>query len=313
MQKVLDFAEHPGCRTRHLLATSAKTSPADCGHCDACEGAAAAAARCPRRPPARSATATPRCSATSAPSGTSRSPRRARRARFLCGITSPAATREKLAKHKLFGAFAGVPFRDVLRFVERSERGAEWRTRPNRMCHHVEVGQAVSKRRHRAGTRGEPVPHPPGGCYGCVVAIIALLGLFTCCGTGIGWDLINWLGSDSATGAEAEALCRAFLAERGLEPPGTLKAARYYKGVSRPFDESTAYYRFELSPAEAAAFEAGVRRTPDPTPGITSEMDDPSWWDLDACGDHVSWSTGSGTVLLCRRTGKVYMSTWIID
>ena len=39
-------------------------------------------------------------------------------ARFLCGLPSPSA-RGKLTKHELFGALAGVPFRDVLAFVER--------------------------------------------------------------------------------------------------------------------------------------------------------------------------------------------------
>jgi ATP-dependent DNA helicase RecQ len=39
-------------------------------------------------------------------------------ARFLCGIGSPAATREKLNRHDHFGALAEVPFRAVLAQAE---------------------------------------------------------------------------------------------------------------------------------------------------------------------------------------------------
>ncbi len=38
-------------------------------------------------------------------------------ARFLCGISSPAATRAKLRSHAMFGAFERVPFNEVLEFV----------------------------------------------------------------------------------------------------------------------------------------------------------------------------------------------------
>jgi ATP-dependent DNA helicase RecQ len=41
-------------------------------------------------------------------------------AKFLCGIGSPGLTRAKLTRHEHFGAWAGIPFREVLRFVERT-------------------------------------------------------------------------------------------------------------------------------------------------------------------------------------------------
>jgi ATP-dependent DNA helicase RecQ len=36
------------------------------------------------------------------------------RARFLCGITSPRATRANLSRHALFGVMADTPFQIVL-------------------------------------------------------------------------------------------------------------------------------------------------------------------------------------------------------
>ena len=41
-------------------------------------------------------------------------------ARFLCGLPSPLATRERLGHDRRFGALAGVPFQDVLAFAERT-------------------------------------------------------------------------------------------------------------------------------------------------------------------------------------------------
>jgi hypothetical protein len=38
--------------------------------------------------------------------------------RFLTGLSSPRQTRGKLKSHPLFGAFANVPFAEVLRRVE---------------------------------------------------------------------------------------------------------------------------------------------------------------------------------------------------
>jgi len=41
-------------------------------------------------------------------------------ARFLCGLTSPAASRAKLGKNPLFGALADLPFERVMALAERS-------------------------------------------------------------------------------------------------------------------------------------------------------------------------------------------------
>jgi len=39
-------------------------------------------------------------------------------ARFLCGLSSPATTRERLSKHDAFALLEDVPFEDVLAQVE---------------------------------------------------------------------------------------------------------------------------------------------------------------------------------------------------
>ena len=39
-------------------------------------------------------------------------------ARFLCGLTSPAATRERLSRHPSFGLLERIPFGDVLAQTE---------------------------------------------------------------------------------------------------------------------------------------------------------------------------------------------------
>jgi ATP-dependent DNA helicase RecQ len=39
-------------------------------------------------------------------------------ARFLCGIRSPATTRDRLVRHEAFGLLAGVPFAEILALVD---------------------------------------------------------------------------------------------------------------------------------------------------------------------------------------------------
>ena len=41
-------------------------------------------------------------------------------ARFLCGLPSPQASRERLARHKWFGAARGRAVPDVLAFAEKT-------------------------------------------------------------------------------------------------------------------------------------------------------------------------------------------------
>jgi ATP-dependent DNA helicase RecQ len=119
--QVLAFAEHAGCLTRYLLRYFGEDLAADCGHCGQCLGDAPAAVPFPPAfepterdaalvrslrsqvdPVQRAALATPR-----------------QVARFLCGLTSPTATRSKLSRHPMFGSMAHAPFLKVLALAER--------------------------------------------------------------------------------------------------------------------------------------------------------------------------------------------------
>ena len=119
LQQVLAFAEHGGCLTRYLLRYFGEDLPSDCGHCGRCKGEKAQAVPFPPafelsereaalvrsiRAEGHVALATPR-----------------QLARFLCGLPSPAATREKLNRHGMFGALTAVPFRRVLEMAERQQ------------------------------------------------------------------------------------------------------------------------------------------------------------------------------------------------
>ena len=117
LQQVLTFAEHGGCLTRFLLRYFGEDLPADCGHCGRCRGEAAQAVPFPPafEPTEREAAMVrsiraERHAALAAPRQV---------ARFLCGLPSPAATRDKLNRHPMFGALSGVPFRSVLELAER--------------------------------------------------------------------------------------------------------------------------------------------------------------------------------------------------
>jgi ATP-dependent DNA helicase RecQ len=115
LRKVMALAETPGCLTVGLVAHFGETM-APCGHCDRCRGV-------PVRPVPRSIPPAPteedwavlRELIRSRPSalGTAR-----QLARFLCGLTSPATTREKLTRHDAFGLFAHLPFSEVLAIAE---------------------------------------------------------------------------------------------------------------------------------------------------------------------------------------------------
>ncbi len=116
LRQVLDFANQEGCRTRYLLGYFGEELKADCGHCDWCAGE-----RPGTLPPASvrapgAAEAAKLRALLAERHEALASPRQV--ARFLCGISSPSATRAKLSKHKLFGLLSDVPFQQVLAFVE---------------------------------------------------------------------------------------------------------------------------------------------------------------------------------------------------
>jgi ATP-dependent DNA helicase RecQ len=130
LQGVLDFAGHRGCLTRRLLQyfgeESGDEAVAGCGSCTSChEGVPATAGKVGVAPREIPASAVPPISSDQAAGVRSlvaegrpslRTPRQL--ARFLCGLTSPATTRERLGRHAAFGVLARVPFAEVLAEAE---------------------------------------------------------------------------------------------------------------------------------------------------------------------------------------------------
>lgn len=115
LRRVVDYVQAGGCRTQHLLNYFGEQR-GPCGHCGFCEGQPAAPL-----PPARRPVPSDRQRAEIRRLKAERHPALAsprQLARFLCGIASPATTREKLRKHPLFGALAELPFAEVLAMVE---------------------------------------------------------------------------------------------------------------------------------------------------------------------------------------------------
>jgi len=138
---VLDFAGHRGCLTQRLLeyfgegcgvAVGEKSDEASdaepseppavtCGCCTSCDDGDADAAgtdaalreipssTVPAITPEQMARVRSLIGEGRASLGTPR-----QLARFLCGLTSPATTRERLGRHVGFGLLARVPFAEVL-------------------------------------------------------------------------------------------------------------------------------------------------------------------------------------------------------
>jgi ATP-dependent DNA helicase RecQ len=46
-------------------------------------------------------------------------------ARFLCGLSSPALTRNKLSRHPLYGVLEGYRFLEVMRWCEARQSAIE--------------------------------------------------------------------------------------------------------------------------------------------------------------------------------------------
>ena len=116
IQEIVKFCLCPGCRVKYLLDYFGETRDANCGHCDRCEGQPPGRLPVTHRPALgdRDAATLRRLRGEGHKSLTS--PRQF--TRFLCGITSPKTSRERLGKHPMFGAWAGRPFTEVLEFVE---------------------------------------------------------------------------------------------------------------------------------------------------------------------------------------------------
>jgi ATP-dependent DNA helicase RecQ len=112
--QVLELVEHDGCQTNALVGYFGENRPEPCGHCTFCvTGKRQRLPALEANPPLpvswdAAAFAQLRAAHPDALSETRQS------ARFLCGLTSPALTRAKLARHPLFGSLETRRFQEVL-------------------------------------------------------------------------------------------------------------------------------------------------------------------------------------------------------
>jgi ATP-dependent DNA helicase RecQ len=119
LDEVTGFASHQGCKTRRLLTYFGEPADTDCGHCGWCRGYRPGPLpdRVPYAPTPADREVLRKLHAERHPALAT--PRQV--ARFLCGIPSPGVTRAKLTKDPRFGAWAGMPFREVLAMVESNQ------------------------------------------------------------------------------------------------------------------------------------------------------------------------------------------------
>ena len=117
IQQVLALVEVPGCQTNALVGHFGEQRARPCGHCSACAGL-------PRQlPPARPLAPLPAGLDVGELEGLRRAQPEAlgeprQLARFLCGLSSPAASRARLTRHPLFGTLQAYRFADVLAWCE---------------------------------------------------------------------------------------------------------------------------------------------------------------------------------------------------
>lgn len=113
--QVLELINHQGCQTDFLLAHFGDTTTNGCGHCGHClfPNRPAPRINAPEDAPIGTKTLAAVAALASEHQEALGTPRQ--RARFLCGLTSPRTTQQKLTRHPLFASLAGQPFIAVLK------------------------------------------------------------------------------------------------------------------------------------------------------------------------------------------------------
>jgi ATP-dependent DNA helicase RecQ len=117
IQSVLALVTAGHCQVQALVAYFGEVRAEPCGHCSHCLSGTVALP--PASPiPAAETIIDPALLAglRSEHAGAVGQPRQL--ARFLCGLSSPATTRERLSRHELYGALAAHRFADVLALCE---------------------------------------------------------------------------------------------------------------------------------------------------------------------------------------------------
>jgi ATP-dependent DNA helicase RecQ len=119
LAQVLDLVTHDGCQTNALVAYFGEERASPCGHCTYCR-----TGKPQTLPPSAVLPPLPDGLDVSAFQALREAhtealgePRQA--ARFLCGLSSPALTRQKLSRHPLFGALEERRFPEVLDWCGR--------------------------------------------------------------------------------------------------------------------------------------------------------------------------------------------------
>ena len=112
LQQVLAWAGHDGCQIARLCEHFGEKLGRNCGHCSRCLNGR------PIAVPSRAAVSLDESVWREATRLRAQTPDPLRDprafARFLCGISSPKLSRQRLSSHALFGALADVPFASVL-------------------------------------------------------------------------------------------------------------------------------------------------------------------------------------------------------
>ncbi len=113
----LELIGRDGCQWMELCEYFGETRPEPCGHCSWCTGGQQPVQIPERRRPTIDEDVLRRAIDLSREHPQALGHPRTL-SRFLCGVTSPKSTKEKLTRHPLFGAASNVPFPDILQRVE---------------------------------------------------------------------------------------------------------------------------------------------------------------------------------------------------
>lgn len=115
LQRVIALAQEPGCITGHLLSYFGEAEMQACGHCGNClQGALSQPRVIPRSPVPVISVAQVEQIQQLIQEGHAALRAARQVARFLCGISSPATTRDRLTRHDSFGLLKDQPFNEVL-------------------------------------------------------------------------------------------------------------------------------------------------------------------------------------------------------
>jgi ATP-dependent DNA helicase RecQ len=118
LEQVLALAADGDCLTRHLLSYFGEELEENCGHCGSCLVDGGKSRIIPQSPEPEISEVQLAMIQTVMKErhAALRSPRQL--TRFLCGLSSPAASRDRLGQHDSFGLLENIPFMQVLEQVE---------------------------------------------------------------------------------------------------------------------------------------------------------------------------------------------------